>query len=383
MTRSIKKRSAAKPAISPAQTEETATAAAPDVAVEVEMQRRFNEFRSQYLDERAKSINWWLGSIAIVLAFFGVVVAIAGFIGFQSFREIETEARKHVEEIKIHKAQAEKDTKAITQARAALQRVTSEFVANASPPEVEQVEKAVEQIRQTTDASLIDTGIAEAYLLQKAGKAKEAIEKWRAIANLAEGIDNEAAVRAWVSVGYLLSENPIEAISAYDQAIRIDPKDAAAYNNRGIAKDDLEQYQDAIKDYNEAIRLDLKYAAAYYNRGIAKANLKQYQDAIKDYNEAIRLDPKYAAAYYNRGNAKDDLEQYQAAIEDFNEAIRLEPKFAAAYNNRGISLFKLERMDEARSDFQIALRLAQETGDEELATKISNLIQIIDNPGTQ
>ena len=59
------------------------------------------------------------------------------------------------------------------------------------------------------------------------------------------------------------------AIAACDQAIRQNPKDAEAYNNRGgeyMAKRELDR---AIADYNKAIELDPKYALAYYNRGLA------------------------------------------------------------------------------------------------------------------
>ena len=48
---------------------------------------------------------------------------------------------------------------------------------------------------------------------------------------------------------------------------------------------------------NEAIRLDPKIAVAYSNRGAAWWGKKEYDKAIGDYNEAIRLDPKYADRY--------------------------------------------------------------------------------------
>ena len=62
----------------------------------------------------------------------------------------------------------------------------------------------------------------------------------------------------------------------------------------------LGQYQLAIDDYNEAIRLKPDYANAYNNRGSAYSRLGQYQLAIEDYNEAIRIKPDYTLVYKNR-----------------------------------------------------------------------------------
>ncbi len=59
----------------------------------------------------------------------------------------------------------------------------------------------------------------------------------------------------------------------------------------------------APADSTEAIRLDPKNAMAYYNRGRAWYAKGEYDRAIADSTEAIRLDPKNAMAYYNRGRA--------------------------------------------------------------------------------
>ena len=92
-----------------------------------------------------------------------------------------------------------------------------------------------------------------------------------------------------------------KAIADYTEAIRLDPKDAEAYCNRGLAYGNKGDYDKAIADYTEAIRLNPKYAEAYYNRGMTYASKGEYDKAIADYTEAIRLDPKYAEAYYSRG----------------------------------------------------------------------------------
>ena len=152
-----------------------------------------------------------------------------------------------------------------------------------------------------------------------------------------------------------------EAIADYDQAIALDPKYAVAYNNRGAAYDDLGKYAEAIADYTQAIALDPKDAAAYNNRGNAYADLGKYAEAIADYTQAIALDPKDAVTYYNRGIAYRNLGKYAEAIADYDQAIALDPKNAAAYNNRGITYNQLEQYSAAVEDFTKAIELAPTT----------------------
>ncbi|NDA09119.1 MAG: tetratricopeptide repeat protein [Alphaproteobacteria bacterium] len=80
--------------------------------------------------------------------------------------------------------------------------------------------------------------------------------------------------------------------------------DATIFFYRGTAKNDLKDYQAAIADYDEAIRLNPELAEAFNNRGNAKSTLEDYQGAIADYDEAIRLKPDDAGALHNRGVAK-------------------------------------------------------------------------------
>ena len=70
---------------------------------------------------------------------------------------------------------------------------------------------------------------------------------------------------------------------------RINPKFAAAYNNRGVAYDHKGDYDRAIQDYEQAIKLMPGFAQAYFNRGNAYLGKSQYAQAIDDYNQAIRL----------------------------------------------------------------------------------------------
>jgi S1-C subfamily serine protease len=87
------------------------------------------------------------------------------------------------------------------------------------------------------------------------------------------------------------------AIADYDQAIRLNPKLAPAYNNRGWLRDELGDKQGAIADYDQAIRLDPKFAVAYGNRGFIRKALGDRQGAIADLQKAATL-------YKSQGNEK-------------------------------------------------------------------------------
>jgi tetratricopeptide (TPR) repeat protein len=47
----------------------------------------------------------------------------------------------------------------------------------------------------------------------------------------------------------------------------------------------------ALAHYNEAIRLDPKYASVYVNRGVIYLHTSDYDRAMQDFNYAIYLDP--------------------------------------------------------------------------------------------
>ena len=65
-------------------------------------------------------------------------------------------------------------------------------------------------------------------------------------------------------------------------------------------KDELDS---AIEGYTKAIALDPQDAEAYGNRGLAYYGKGDYDQAIADLSQAIALDPQDAEAYCDRGNA--------------------------------------------------------------------------------
>jgi tetratricopeptide (TPR) repeat protein len=153
------------------------------------------------------------------------------------------------------------------------------------------------------------------------------------------------------------------AVAIYERLLVANPETIAAKRasddsiNRGVAWAEKKDYDRAIKDFNEAIRWDPKNAAAFFDRGNARLAKKEYYQAIRDFDEAIRLDPNYVTAFINRGNAWADLKEYDRAIRDFDEAIRLDPKHNGAFNSRGSAWYAKKEYDKAIQDYDEAMRL--------------------------
>ena len=322
--------------------------------VAVEIQRHINELRREQMDDRETYFDRLLAIVAIV-------IAITGYLGFKKFREIVAEAKGSAKASAEYAEASSQNLKEIERNREKSHELVRDMTAQTAAAAPEEATRAVVNVQINPEASLMDKAIAHAVSLQQQDKRDDAIEKWRAIGNIAEGSDNDLAVRAWLSVGYLASGE--DCILANDRAIRLKPDDADAYLNRGVAKAELGRHDAAIADYDEAIRLKPDDAAAYSNRGNAKTKLGRHDAASADHDEAIRLNPDFAAAYLNRGVAKAELGRHGAAIADHDEAIRLKPDYANAYSNRGAAKTKLGRHGAAIADHDEAIRLKPDYAD--------------------
>ena len=254
----------------------------------------------QRFDKREKSIDRWLAVMGIgmtaaaaFLTAIAVAAVVLGFFSFQRFRQIETEARQHMEAAKEYAEEAMRLVEEITAVHDEAQVRLAELNAEVVGENPTEAARTVADVRADPAASVIDRAIAAAVQRQQQGNIEGAIEKWRAIANVAGEENRQLQAQAWFSVGYLYHErDDLEtAIDAYTKAIELNPALAGAYNNRGNAKSNLSQYQAALADYDRAIELNPAWAGAYTNRGLVKRDLGQYQAALADHDRAIELNP--------------------------------------------------------------------------------------------
>src|SRR5579871_5052682 len=107
----------------------------------------------------------------------------------------------------------------------------------------------------------------------------------------------------------LAGQNPALAIIACTALIQSGQQATAKdlfriFFSRAAAHDAQQQYDRAIEDYDQAIRLDPDNAANAFNaRGLDYFRSGNSERAIQDFDQAIRLDPNLAEAFGRRGAA--------------------------------------------------------------------------------
>jgi hypothetical protein len=92
------------------------------------------------------------------------------------------------------------------------------------------------------------------------------------------------------------------ALPDFDAVVKLHP-DGETYNNRCWARAALGDLQDALKDCDEALRLKPGLAIAFDSRGLVDLKLGRNADAIRDYSASIDKDPRSVSSLFGRGLA--------------------------------------------------------------------------------
>jgi tetratricopeptide (TPR) repeat protein len=161
----------------------------------------------------------------------------------------------------------------------------------------------------------------------------------------------------------MLQANPSGALDQIDAALRANPAYPEAHNNRGLALQLLERFEEAAAAHEEAIRLEPGFADAHNNRGTALQKLDRLAEAEAEYREALRLRPASLQARVNLANVLLENGGNAEAVEHYRAALAAKPELADVHFTLGVALERLGRPDEARAAYEATLRLQPSAAD--------------------
>jgi tetratricopeptide (TPR) repeat protein len=148
-----------------------------------------------------------------------------------------------------------------------------------------------------------------------------------------------------------------DAMSDFQDAIRLDPKCWSALHNRGITLAQQDQTSAALRDFDRVLELNPGLTIAWRNRAELLASLGRMDEAIRDYTQALAQRPEDADLYRARGYAWQRVGAYDEALADLNRSLGLLPDQADVYTQRGNLSAELGNFDRALSNYQQALRI--------------------------
>ena len=160
--------------------------------------------------------------------------------------------------------------------------------------------KLDEALQAFTKAIQIKTDFALAYYYR--GLVFEGKQKYTESLNdfnkaLEINVDHNDCLfqRAWCLAQLGKVDEAIEAYTFYINKFG-DEAGTNAFNNRGVAYKNKENYEKALADFEQAIRIDHTNKYPWVNRGEVKGIKGDINGAIDDLKEAILIDPEYEYA---------------------------------------------------------------------------------------
>lgn len=129
----------------------------------------------------------------------------------------------------------------------------------------------------------------------------------------------------------------LRLLEAAAQRLPAGPIGAVILSNLGNVQHTLGQTHEALATYERAIKIDPKYAKLWLNRGVALSAVGQYEEAIDSYNRVTGLTD---AVCYGRGKALEQLGRREEAIASYRRAIEANPNFADAHFQLALTLIR-------------------------------------------
>ena len=112
----------------------------------------------------------------------------------------------------------------------------------------------------------------------------------------------------------------------------LNPRNAAALSNLGMAFEQRGNLTEAGRCYSLALSQDFQSVPAHNNRGTLLFGRQEYEQAEREFSIAVELEPDNPNLRFNRGLAKFEMQMYGECLSDMVASIqRGNPAWEAKY----------------------------------------------------
>ncbi|MGB9030962.1 MAG: tetratricopeptide repeat protein [Acidobacteriaceae bacterium] len=149
------------------------------------------------------------------------------------------------------------------------------------------------------------------------------------------------------------------AVPAWEMAVSMDPDDARAHNNFGIALAGAGKMSQAVEEYRKSLTLNAHNSQTENNLGSALAEEGNLEEARQHFETALGINPDNASAEVNLGNALSaEGGHTPEAIELLTKGLEAGPNSPEGQNGLGVALAHEGNLGDATPHLLKAVELA-------------------------
>ncbi|MDE2800934.1 MAG: tetratricopeptide repeat protein [Gemmatimonadota bacterium] len=183
---------------------------------------------------------------------------------------------------------------------------------------------------------------------------------------LAQGVSPESAEKYNAGQELFKKRQFQRALASFEEAVKIDGKNAQAYRAMGTTYKKLRNYSKAIEAYQMATSVKSDYAAAYFEMGELQFQTKDYKGAQASIQKVLATDPSFEAdktreilkkAYLQEGTTLFKRRDFKGAAAQYESATQVDPSDATVFFNLGLAHRYARSVNAAREALETAIEL--------------------------
>jgi tetratricopeptide (TPR) repeat protein len=210
-----------------------------------------------------------------------------------------------------------------------------------------------------SDPDSADAHFLLGLILFKQGRPKESLSEYT---DGARHRDPDAADLKIVALDYVLLADYASADHWLTRSVERNPKDAQAWYYLGRAKYNENRFDEALAAFKECLKLDPKNVKAEDNLGLSHQALGQTSEAFTAFRNAIswqaQLLKKNSGPFINIGGLLLEQNKVDEALAYLVEAVEISPEEARAHEQLGKAYSRQNDLEKAQIELERAVSLS-------------------------
>ncbi len=229
------------------------------------------------------------------------------------------------------------------------------YVYNATHRQTEAIDSYRKAVAAKPD--VFESNLNLGLLLAKSGDHAEAAKYLQAATQLKPTDHPEASLaRAWQALGRVQeSTAPQQALAAYAEATKLNPKDPDPHIAAAVLLTNQKDFDAAAREYQTAVQLDPTSKDALSGLVDLYVAQKKYSDAEAALRRLLASDPQNSAAHMQLGRVLLAEGKNSEAADEFHTALQTNPNDPHAALELGTLYVKANKDAEAEQQFRVAV----------------------------